>query len=146
MEDTKVLENLLNVKEGKSKIIRLIVKVIFWIFIIGAFLSIIYSLNEIQKTNKQLLNIQLQKTSFEITKIQRSCEFTARNELNIVLANAKKNKQEIKKEDQEKFLNNAYNNCLFLNGINIVAPQQNQAAASQQAPVKDNTKKTETKK
>ncbi len=115
----ETIKKLLSVKKGGAEFFRLVVKITLWLFVIGAIISVIYSLDEIQKSSKTRTDIAIAKTQMEIAKVQRQCDATVRNSLAIALEKAKKEKKEIKEDDKKKFLNDSFAQCLFLNGIDI---------------------------
>jgi hypothetical protein len=64
--------------------------------------------------------MNIAKTNIEVLKVQRGCEVAARNTALAALAQAKKEKKEVIKEQEQAFLLDSYNNCVYLQGMDFL--------------------------
>lgn len=109
---------LLNVKKGGSEFFRLVIKISVWIFGLGAVLyGFVLAPQELISVQKQNFNLEVQKSNIELVKLQRICDFSAKNELSAAVAVSKKNGEELTDKQKQSTYNNNYTTCLYLQGL-----------------------------
>jgi len=112
-------KKLFSVKKGGAEIFRLLVKIVIFVLFAGGAISAIYSLDQIKKIEIENYGLNIAKAQTELVKIQRGCDLAAKNNLAMIVEKAKKEKKEVKKDEQQKIYDNGYTQCLFYNGLNI---------------------------
>ena len=112
-------KKIFSVKKGGAEIFRLLVKLVTFVLFAGGAVSMIYSLDQIKKAEIANYNLNIAKAQTEIIKVQRGCDLSAKNNLAMIVEKAKKEKKEVKKDEQQKIYDNGYTQCLFYNGLNI---------------------------
>ena len=116
----ETFKKLLSVKKGGAEFFRLVVKLVVWIFALGAiFYGLIWVPN-------QMLSLEGTKIKIEALKTQRQCEASSRNNVLALVEAAKKQKKEIKEEDQRKIFVSGYNQCVFLSGMDFLVYKEEQ--------------------
>ena len=115
----ETFKKLLNVKKGGAEFFRLVVKIVVWILVLGAIVSIIYSLDEIQKVEKARLGISVQEYNIAVLKTERQCESSVLASIPSAVKRAEESGKKVTEEERKVFIQASYNQCLFLNGLNI---------------------------